>query len=156
LRASVSIPVALPPVSWEGDLLVDGGLFNNFPTDVMARMGARKIIGVDLSRDRAPCYQHGELPGWWTLLRDRFRPRDRRRHPLPGLGTMLMGTTILYSESRREQARGSVDLYFNPDLGRIGLLDWKAFDRSVEIGYRHAREVLSRMPTEELAPYRDV
>ena len=155
VRASVSIPVALPPVPWDGDLLVDGGLFNNFPTDVMARMEAQKIIGVDLSRDRAPRYQHDEVPGWWTLLRDRFRPRDRRRHPLPGLGMMLMGTTILYSESRREQARSSVDLYFNPDLGGIGLLDWKAFDRSVEIGYVHAREVLSRMSTEELAPYRD-
>jgi len=156
LRASVSIPVALPPVPWEGDLLVDGGLVNNFPTDVMVQMGAQKIIGVDLARDRTPRYEHDEVPGWWTLMRDRFRPRDRRHHQLPGLGMMLMGSTLLHSESRRKQARSAVDLYFNPDLRRIGLLDWKAFDRIVEIGYLHAREVLSRMSTEELAPYSDV
>ncbi|MCB2039850.1 MAG: patatin-like phospholipase family protein, partial [Rhodoferax sp.] len=51
IRASVSIPGALPPVMLEGELHIDGGTFNNFPTDVMDRRGAARIIGVDLLRD---------------------------------------------------------------------------------------------------------
>lgn len=155
VRASLAIPVALPPVLWHGELLIDGAVFNNFPTDIMARMGAQKIIGVDLSRRSVKRYELEELPSTWELLRDRFRGRRNRRYKLPSLGALLMRTTILYSESRGEQARESVDLYLNPDLSRVGLLDWKSFDRVVEIGYRHAKEILGRMTAAELAPYQN-
>jgi NTE family protein len=66
-----------------------------------------------------------------------------------------MGTTILYSESRREEARQSVDIYINPDVGGVSLLDWKAFDRIVELGYRKAKEILASMSDGELAPFRN-
>ena len=110
---------------------------------------------MDLAREKARRYEHDEVPSSWELLWDRLRGRKRRKHRLPGLGGILMGTTILYSSSRRQQARQSVDIYFNPDFGRLGLMEWKAFDRIVEIGYQHAKEVLSAMSAEELAPYRD-
>lgn len=154
VRASVSIPVALPPVPWDGDLLIDGGVFNNFPTSVMAAMGARLIIGVDLASRKERKYEHDEIPGTLALLRDRARPRKKRRYRLPGLGAVLMGTTILYSESRREEARASVDLYINPDVGGVSLLDWKSFDRIVTLGYERAKEILSGMTEAELAPFR--
>ena len=153
VRASVAIPVALPPVVWQGELLIDGGVFNNFPTDVMAKMGARRIIGVDLARRTPKQFDFEDVPGTWDLLRDRFRPRRKRKYRLPGLGAVLMGTTVLYSESRREQAKQSVDIYLNPDLARVSLLDWKSFDRIVELGYVHAKEVLASMPEEQLEPY---
>jgi NTE family protein len=155
VRASVSIPVALPPVLWKGELLVDGGVFNNFPTDVMARMGARRIIGVDLARRSAKKFEFDEVPGTWQLLLDRFRPRKKRRYRLPTLGSVLMGVTVLYSESRREQAKQSVDIYLNPELAGIGLLDWKVFDRIVKLGYACAKEQLAKMSPEELEPYRN-
>lgn len=156
VRASVSIPVALPPVPWEGDLLIDGGVFNNFPTTVMAAMGARHIIGVDLASRKERKYEHEEVPGTLALLRDRLRARKRRRYRLPSLGTILMGTTILYSESRREEAKKSVDIYVNPEVGGVALLDWRAFDRIVELGYQRAKEVLSAMSESDLAAFRNV
>lgn len=154
IRASVSIPVALPPVPWNGDLLIDGGVFNNFPTTVMAALGARQVIGVDLASRKGRTYEHDEIPGTLALLRDRLRPRKKRRYRLPGLGAVLMGTTILYSESRREDAKGAVDIYINPDVGGVSLLDWKAFDRIVELGYRSAMDVLSTMSPAQLASFR--
>lgn len=155
LRASLAIPVALPPVVWEGELLVDGAVFNNFPADVMARMGARRIVGVDLSRRSERRFEFEEMPSAWELLRDRFRVRRNRRYKLPTLGSLLMRTTILYSESRGEEARNAVDLFLNPDLRHIGLLDWKSFDTIVEIGYRYAKELLAATSAETLAPYRN-
>ncbi len=154
VRASVSIPVALPPVPWNGDLLVDGGVFNNFPTDVMASMGASRIIGVDLASGKRRKYEHDEIPGTLALLVDRFRPKKKRRYRLPGLGAVLMGTTILYSESRRVQSAQAVDIYLTPDVGGVSLLDWTAFDRIVKIGYECAKEHLSKMSDADLAPYR--
>jgi len=49
LLASIAIPGALRPVVHDGDLLCDGGTFNNFPVDVMRDMrGVETVINVDL------------------------------------------------------------------------------------------------------------
>jgi len=49
MRASMSIPAALPAVKHEGKLLVDGGIGNNIPIDVARNMGADIFIVVDVS-----------------------------------------------------------------------------------------------------------
>jgi len=49
MRASMSIPAALPPVKHDGKLLVDGGIGNNIPIDVARDMGADIFIVVDVS-----------------------------------------------------------------------------------------------------------
>ena len=49
MRASMSIPAALPPVKHEGKLLIDGGIGNNIPVDVARDMGADLFIVVDVS-----------------------------------------------------------------------------------------------------------
>ena len=58
LLSSTAIPGALPPVIDDGDLLCDGGTFNNFPVDVMRRMrGVGKVIGVDLNFAQAHAHR---------------------------------------------------------------------------------------------------
>jgi NTE family protein len=58
VRASCTIPGVFDPVRVEGRLLVDGGLANRIPVDVVARMGADLLIGSDVSyearRERVP------------------------------------------------------------------------------------------------------
>ena len=49
LRATVSIPGLLTPVEHAGQRLVDGGLLNNLPVDVVREMGADVVLGVDIS-----------------------------------------------------------------------------------------------------------
>jgi len=145
LRSSVAIPGALPPVIADGDLLCDGGTFNNFPVDVMQQMhGVGRVIGVDLDFRKPRRIEFDEVPDGWTLLRDRLRPRGRRRYRLPSLMSYLMNMTILYSMSRQHDARRMTDLYFNPPLERVGMLEWNRFDEIVEQGYAHAVDVLRR------------
>ncbi|UCE93082.1 MAG: patatin-like phospholipase family protein, partial [Flavobacteriaceae bacterium] len=48
MRASMSIPGVFEPVPYEGTLLVDGGVLNNFPVDVAKEMGYDIIIGSDV------------------------------------------------------------------------------------------------------------
>jgi len=76
LLASAAIPGALPPVIRDGELLCDGGTFNNFPVDVMRGWrGVGSVIGVDLGVRNLRRLQSDEVPGTWALLRDRLRPR---------------------------------------------------------------------------------
>ena len=49
--SSMAIPVAFQSSDRDGRLLIDGGIVNNFPTDVAKKMGADIIIGVDIQKD---------------------------------------------------------------------------------------------------------
>jgi NTE family protein len=143
ILASIAIPGALPPLIIDGDLMCDGGTFNNFPVDVMRGMrGVGRVIGVDLSFRKPRRIPHEEVPGTWALLRDRLRPRAQRRYRLPSLASFLMNVTVLYSVSRQRQARKLTDIYMNPPLDRVGMLQWKRFEHIVAQGYAHACEVL--------------
>ena len=143
LLASIAIPGALPPVVHDGDLLCDGGTFNNFPVDLMRDMrGVGTVIGVDLGARSPRRLDFDQVPGAWALLRDRLRPRSKRRYRLPSLTAYLLNVTILYSTSRQKQLRQLTDLYFSPPLYRVGLLQWSRFDRIVAQGHDHAIEVL--------------
>jgi NTE family protein len=143
--ASMSIPGALPPVVRDGDLLCDGGTFNNFPVDVMrARRGIGCVIGVDLSARKPRRIELTETPGPWALLRDKLRPRRSRRYHLPSLSSILLNATILYSESRLAAAERLIDIHIKPPLERVGLLQWSRFDAIVQQGYEHAKAVLAK------------
>jgi len=49
LRATMSIPSAFKPIDRGDSLLIDGGLINNFPVDVIKEMGSDVTIGLNLS-----------------------------------------------------------------------------------------------------------
>jgi len=146
LQASMAIPGALPPVIRDGEILCDGGTFNNFPVDVMREMrGVGRVIGVDLGVRSARRLEFDDVPGSWALLLDKLRPRRKRRYRLPSLVSYLLNITILYSISRQDEARRLTDLYFNPPLYRVGLLQWERFDAIVRQGEEHAAEVLDKL-----------
>lgn len=54
LRASMSIPSVFQPVSYNNTLLVDGGIMDNFPTDIAKDLGADIIIGSDVGGGLEP------------------------------------------------------------------------------------------------------
>jgi NTE family protein len=159
VMASMAIPGALPPVVRDGDLLCDGGTFNNFPVDVMrARRGIGCVIGVDLSARRARRIGFAAVPSPWILVLDRLRPRKARRYKLPSLTSMLLNATILYSESRQHQAAQLTDIHLRPPLANVGLLQWNRMALIEQQGYEHAIAVLdaraaaSAVATAELQP----
>ena len=54
MRASMSIPGIFKPVPYKNTLLVDGGILDNFPTDIAKSMGADIIIGSDVGGGMEP------------------------------------------------------------------------------------------------------
>lgn len=51
VRASISMPVIFTPVKWGNKFLVDGGIVNAVPVDVVRNMGAEVIIAVNVIPD---------------------------------------------------------------------------------------------------------
>jgi len=75
--SSMAIPIAFKSADRNGFLLADGGLVNNFPTDVAKKMGADIIIGVDIRsdfyrRDKLNTIENvmGQLVGFFDMGKD--------------------------------------------------------------------------------------
>lgn len=136
LRASVAIPGILPPVIDQGQMLVDGGLMNNFPVDVMAQKARGPIIGVDVTGDAGLTARAdlSEVP-FWRALREGLSGT-------PNVVSILMRSGTVGNEYQRRQARAMADMLFEPKLDGIGLRAFKSFGRAIEEGYRHAVAVL--------------
>ncbi|HVJ51951.1 MAG TPA: patatin-like phospholipase family protein [Aliidongia sp.] len=136
LRASVAIPGVLPPLVDGEDVLVDGGVINNFPVDIMAEGGRGPIIGIDVGGARA--LLDGDVPRQRRGLVDLFRPSGAG----PGIISVLSRVGTVSSTLQTSIAKAQVNLLIEPALEQIPLLDWQSFDRAVEAGYRAACAVL--------------
>ena len=138
-RASVAIPGVLPPVIDGSDILVDGGTLNNLPIDVMSYMQRGPIVAVDVSRDwafKATIDDIDQRP-----LRELL---THARKGTPNIINILMAAGAMSSYAQVRALRNHVDLLIEPPLGEINMLDWKAFHKTVDAGYRHAMEILEK------------
>lgn len=150
VRASIAIPGILPPVCDGGDLLVDGGVVDNLPVDVMrARLGGGRVIAVDLEPEVEMAAEEDFEPtisGWHVLGRkmNPFRPSRK----VPSLiGVMMRARGVAGIRAQRDiLASAGVDLYVRPALGTYGALDFKPGREIAEAGYRSACEALEKTP----------
>ena len=140
LRATCAIPGVLPPVFHRNQVFVDGAVINNLPVDIMRRQGVGEIVAVDISADdvlHADVEEYA-LPAWWRLAWQRMFHRRRR----PGILSILLRSGMVNAEAASIERRAQTSLLLTPPLQDIELLDWHAFERAIEIGYRHTREML--------------
>lgn len=143
--ASTAIPGVFPPVVDGNNLLIDGGTFNNLPADVMVGMGCSTVIGSEFGTDKEHTLNVSKMPTSWELFKAKYIPFNKKKYRLPGLFSILLNAPLLYSNARRNQTKQMIDLYFNPDVNKYGIMNWKAYDAIVAKGYEHAKEVLSKL-----------
>ena len=146
----MAIPGILPPVPFDGDLLVDGGVLNNLPCDVMrATRTTRHLIAVDLSTAAGP------TAGTTSGCRCRVgRPCGRSSgsgpSKFPGLAAVLMRALVAGSLRDRDRMRddGTIDWYLDLDLRGVQLLDFERVAEVADRGYEAARPRLEAWLTE--------
>jgi predicted acylesterase/phospholipase RssA len=146
MRASVSIPGVLPPVAQGSDLLVDGGVLNNLPIDVMRELNpAGPVIAVDVLPQRGPRAraEFGLGVSGWGLAMNRLLPW-RLSPQVPRLGLTIMRSMFVGSDPARTQMLrdGLVDLYLNIKASGIGLLQFDKVEKVANIGYEASLEPL--------------
>ena len=144
VRASVAIPGVLPPVPAGGDLLVDGGVLNNLPCDVLRASGmVERLIAVDLSPAAGPRAHddYGLSVSGWKALRARIGSGPS---PYPGIAAIIMRSLTAASMRDRDRlvADGGVDCYLDLDLRGVQLLE---FERVAEIAERGYETALPRL-----------
>jgi NTE family protein len=119
-RASATYPFYLPPLRIDGHLLYDGGIFNNFPLDMMYQEFMPDIIlGCDVSgQEESP--KEDDL---FSLLR----------------------TMILYranSDNICEQL-----LVIEPKLENVGTFEWEKMSLAMDVGYEATMDSIQLIKT---------
>jgi NTE family protein len=141
--ASNSVPGVAPPVYYRGDVHVDGGVMDNLPVGVLRRMGAGRVIAVDVGTDlhvTAPA-EIDECPSGWGLLMDHLRRRPRRAAPV---FVSLTRAFTLASDERAQAAGRDADLTLHPPLGHYSAGDFKDIDAIAEIGFHCTSQHLAQ------------
>ena len=110
VRASMSIPLALPPVDWGGRPLVDGGIVDNLPVAEACRFEADLVVAVDARS--AP------------LEADEYRS---------AFGVASQVSNVL-TERANDEFASEPDVLVTPDLGKHGFNDYTGLDRLVARG----------------------
>ncbi len=121
LRASSAFPGVFAPAEVDGRVLVDGGMVNNVPYDLLDDCDL--VVAVDVAKSREP-----------------------ERHSKPGFIDAIVGAFDIMHEvemARRLEKR-SPDLYVHPKIGMIGAFDFTA----VEDVFEQAAPAIERFKTE--------
>lgn len=139
--ASASIPAFAVPVIEGRQLLVDGGLLNNVPCDVMRELGCGTVIAVKVSPESEAAFTAERVPSPWEVLRSRFTPGAMPVR-FPSLFEVAMRASTLTSVHREKVTMADADLCLYPPINRFGLLDFDRLDAIVETGYAYTREML--------------
>ena len=111
LRASMSIPSIFKPVTLNNKLLVDGGLVNNFPVDIMATKNVDYIIGVDVQ----------------TYL--------TTKENIVSVFDILDQALSFTNNNKAKENLKLVDLHIKPDISEYHMLSFEAVDSILKLGY---------------------
>ena len=115
MRSTMAIPFYFRAVRGEGEVLLDGGMRNNFPVDLAKEMGADIIIGSDMSTRRG---------------------LDQLNSPVD----FLFQTITLLSAGAFGPAKEMTDLHVHHELKGYNMLsfDDESVDDIIDQGYQNA------------------
>ena len=118
IRSSMAIPGVFSPVEWNGHLLADGGMVNNFPVDLCLDMGADYVIGIELAEELAS--------------------DPEQMKSLPQQLTQYLSIAV---QNNRSENRNLCDVYMHPDITGYNMLSFShaAIDTMVRRGYECAK-----------------
>jgi NTE family protein len=120
MRASMSVPGAFDPVPMGQHLLVDGGLADNVPIDVVRRMGADIVIAVDVGTP--------------------LEPRENLTS-LVSVTAQLTGLLVVRNANAQIATLTDRDVLIRPALGDdITSSSFDLVDKAIPIGYQAAVE----------------
>jgi NTE family protein len=140
LRASIALPGILPPATIGNNVLVDGAVLKNFPTDVMRAVQLGPIVGVDVTGGRSITADDVARPSsvWRWIWSGQWRKG-------PPIVSLLIRAATVSTGRDLAAARDATDVLVMPDMSRTEIRDWSAFDPAVAEGYRATCEALGKL-----------
>ena len=146
VRSSLSLPVIFPPiVDLGGDLIIDGGIINNFPVDIMkTRINGGRILAASVTPSCHPKYDESSavVSGWDLYMEGLLHHKDS----YPRIGNIIMSSLMLGSEHHQIEMEHQADFCVKYDMKDIDLLDFHRCQEIIDRGYETALRQLEGSP----------
>ncbi|MDZ7812252.1 MAG: patatin-like phospholipase family protein [Ideonella sp.] len=124
IRASMSVPGLFSPIELNGRLMADGGLVKNLPVDVAKRMGAQRIIAVNIGTP--------------------LTPRNELRSLL-SVSQQMINILTEQNVTAQKALLGPQDVLISPDLAGYSFLDFARVQEVVSIGEQATQPLETRL-----------
>ncbi|MBP6520386.1 patatin-like phospholipase family protein [Shewanella sp.] len=131
MQASATVPGALQPAQIEGKLLVDGGIANNMPVDVVKAMGADIIIAVDIG---SPLVKKDKLDSTIAVL-------DQLSNFLTNAST-----------EKQKQLLTDKDVLIRPAIDALSTTDFTIMPLALTLGKEAANGQLYKLSSMSVSP----
>jgi len=170
VRASISIPVVFTPVKYKDIFLVDGGLVDPVPIDVVREMGADFVIAVHVIHTELPSQEkeyieidnlnNGKkklaplenlsrrIAEYLNKTDDEANDTKSDKKNEPPKVTQISQNTIRIAQdiiANLQIEFYSPDLVIEPDTRCINLYEFYRGQDAIEIGYKEAMKVLGAL-----------
>ena len=122
VRASISLPVILSVANRGNRYLVDGGVVNPVPVDVVRHMGADIVIAVNVMPE----------------MRNKSDSK-------PGILEVVMHTISIMNSHLIKESLAGADIVIEPDVARFKLSDFHKVDECVSAGEEAADNAVSHI-----------
>ena len=121
LLASSAFPTLFSPIEIDGQLLIDGGVVNNYPVEKVREMGADIIIGVDVQDD----------------LKDRNSLKEATK--------ILTQINNLQMIENMVEKRKLTDVYIKPNIKNYSIISFEKGREIIEEGENAANALLPEL-----------
>nr|WP_299072147.1 patatin-like phospholipase family protein [uncultured Allomuricauda sp.] len=130
IMASGTFPSLFEPTEIGGEILIDGGVVNNYPIDELKKIGANLIIGVDV--------QHGLAT----------------RESLSSATEILLQINNYRTVSDMKEKVEKTEIYIRPDIDDFSVIDFDKGSEIVESGEKAAYKKITEL--QEIAKNQNV
>jgi len=152
IMASCAMPGLFRPFKFKENILLDGGIINPLPTEVLFKMGVRKIIAVNVTPSRE------DIVGQYEKIREmvinskaqkkikRFNLKNYfiERYKTNILDIIFSSIEVMQSEVAQKEAQ-LADIVLHPDLSGLHWLELYKSEEFVRRGEQEARRNLGKI-----------
>lgn len=118
VRASMSFPFYFAPITLDGKVMFDGGMYNNFPSKEMNEIfNPDIIIGVKIAGN----------------------------YPSPKEGDVMSYLQNIFTNETEYSVICDNSVLIEPDLENIGVLDFAKMKETYDVGYKAAKEKIAQI-----------
>ncbi len=123
VRASISVPIIFAAVKNKGRFLVDGGLMDQVPVDVIKDMGPDITIGVNVT----PRINNSRK----RLYIDEVTPYKQQVEKEPNMYTIMMNYMSIVNSKAADASLRRADIVIEPRLSGISFTDFKKVEQCI-------------------------
>lgn len=172
VRASISMPAVFTPFNYLDKTLIDGGIVNPLPVDILEKQGAKFIIASNVIL-RAPVARKTSSPPQLkpheSQLNDKIKSmgtnisdivmgmrkmflsdHDPQKRELPSMFETVVGAIYTMEHQMMRSKAKHADLMIRPHVEHIGALEFYRAKEAIDIGYKKAIDRLQDIPRKYL------